>query len=686
MPSHKSMLALAISASVLTSQLSHAQDESKTAAKNEPVDEVVIIGSRKAFYTEITQNAQKLVEMPGALGDPLGAITALPGVITPAGGGEPAVRGSSPEDNRYFIDSIPAGYIFHQFNTSILDENVVQDFQLFSAGFGVQYSGATGAIFDVRLREPKNQDFQTTINASMLRAGLFMESRVTDNSAFYLSARVGLIQLFITEDDEPDDEGFRIIDPPEDSDYQLKYVWDVNSDNSISFLLAGATDYIAAELTNKVDFVQENPDFAGDAKLEEGFDSQGITWRRELKSGGESVWAIASYQDTEKLEFGNNYYIESVLDDTLLRGHITVPITRNHTLTVGGEYNDYSFDYTAHLILFVCTDFEVDCQESRGKVVDVDRVLKIADSTAYLTDLWDISDTLNIETGLQWNHNNYTDESFISPRVSVEWQAWPSVAITSSAGEYNRLPDVEYIIPLIGNPNLKSSTAEHFTLGLKGDIGVNWNWSTEIYHKNLANLPLALGDDQPDSKKLYSNDIKGSAQGFDLFLNRDLDDSWYGWVALSYSRSHRTNERTNETRDYFLDTPLVLNVVGNYQINELWDVGLRLTAKSGQAVTEVIGVRENPEFEDSYLPVYADEAYGDRAPYYARLDLRAKRDIHWFGNEGSFYIDVLNASNRDNVIDTKVDYEKVISTGGEFHTKDDVDLGIFPSIGVSFTF
>lgn len=679
----RSILSVSIAVALLFSSQAQASDGTEESTE-EAVEEIIVLGVRKASYTEITEDAVKLVEMPGSLGDPLGAISALPGVITPSGGGEPAVRGSSPSDNRYYIDSIPAGYIFHQFNTSIFDDNVVQDFQLFTAGFGAQYSGATGAVFDVRLRDPRNINIETTLHASLLRAGIFLEGGVTENSAFYVSARQGLIQYFIPEDDEADEDGVRIISPPEDSDYQAKYVWDVNSDNSLSLLLAGAKDFAEAEFTDAAGFVQENPDFAGDALLEESFNSQGLTWNHQMASGGEFVLSLAKYEDNEKLELGDGYFIESVLDDEIFRGHIYIPMGDKHAVTLGAEYNDYNFDYSARMILFVCTEFDVTCQDGRRDVVEDERVLTLTDTTAYIIDHWQVSKTINIETGLQWNSNDYTEEDFINPRIAIEWWALDSMAITSSAGRYNRLPDIDTIMPLIGNPELSSPLADHFTMGLKGEVGLNWNWSVETYHKNLSNLPLALSGG--DRAQRYSNDVEGTAQGVDLFLNRNLADKWYGWVSLSYSQSDRTNIRTGETRDYFLDTPLVLNVVGNYQFTEKWNAGFRLTAKSGQSTTEIINVKPNPnpDYPDNYLPVYG-EPYAERLPAYIQLDLRAKRDIQWFGHDGSFYIDVLNALNRENVIATQLDYTKVNATG-LLHTEDDVSMGIFPSIGMSVTF
>lgn len=662
-----------------------SEDPSSKVNIEEPrLEEVRVLGSRKAYYTEITENTQKLVEMPGALGDPLGAISALPGVITPSGGGAPAVRGSSPSDNRYYIDGIPAGYIFHEFNTSIFDENVVQDFQLFSAGFGAQYSNATGAVFDVRLRDPRNQDITTTVSASLLRAGVFVEGGVTENSAFYLSAREGLIQYFLPEDDEADEDGVRIIDAPADGDYQFKYLWDVNENNQLTFNLTGATDAAEVELTEASEAAAQNPDFGGRAELDKSFDSQGISWISKQDSGAEMRLTFAHFEDVSNVEWGQDYFLDLKFDNTLAKGYYSFPLTDAHTITVGGEVNDYSFDYSARFVNFVCTEFDADCQDGRGDIIEDARILDVQDSTLYVVDNWQVTDDINIEAGFQNYNNDYTDESFITPRIAMSWRLNQALTLTSSAGRYNRFPDIETVLPLIGNPDLKSPEATHFTVGMKGDIGSDWNWSVESYVKTLESLPLALNEDQDDAEQLYSNDVEGDVVGVDLMLNRNLNNGWYGWASLSISESTRTNLRTDETRNYTLDTPVVLNVVGNYQLTDKWTTGFRFTAKSGEATTEIVGVKENPDFPGHYLPVYAD-AYDDRLPIYARLDLRAEREIELWGKSGSFYIDVINALNTRNTVAEHLDYEMVTETG-ELHIEKVEDMEIFPSVGISLTF
>lgn len=650
----------------------------------EQIETMEVIGSRKALYTEITEDSKKLVSMPGALGDPLGAIDTLPGVITPSSGGEPAVRGSSPEDNRYYVDSMPVSYIFHAFNTSIFDENIVQDFQLFSAGFGARYSGATGAIFDIRLRDPKNQDFETTINASLLRAGIFVESGVTENSAFYLSARQGLIQYFLPKEDEAGDNGIRIINPPEDSDYQFKYLADIGSNNTLTISLAGARDYAEAELTDDAGFIQLNPDFAGDATIDAGFDSQSIRWISNFNKGAQFQATLAHSIDKNERRWGDGYFTEIETGINSLQSHYRLPKTGNHHITIGGDLTKNDFEYTINTILFICTDINPDCQQDRNEQVTDSQKIKADDISAYIIDQWQVSNSVNIETGLQLNTNTYTDETFFNPRIAASWEATQDITLSSSAGRYNRFPDIGTVLPATGNPDLASPLSNHFTMGIQQTLDNDWSWSLETYYKTLSQLPLGLDESQPDSNIRYSNDVEGKAYGFDFLINKNMTDRWYGWMSLSYAKSNRTNLRTNETQDYTLDTPVVLNLVGNYEFNDKWNAGFRFSAKSGEATTQIIGIKENPTFPEYYLPIYG-EAYQERLPTFIQLDLRAERNITPFGYEGSFYIDILNALNTQNVVRVNLDYDKVNETG-ELHTEDQVNFGIIPSIGISIKF
>jgi outer membrane receptor protein involved in Fe transport len=207
-----------------------------------------------------------------------------------------------------------------------------------------------------------------------------------------------------------------------------------------------------------------------------------------------------------------------------------------------------------------------------------------------------------------------------------------------------------------------------------------WN-----HHCPSASGPLAADPATADEGGLlYSNDVSGEAYGFELLINKGMTDRWYGWMALSYARSTRTNDVSGEAIDYYLDTPLVFNLVANYQLNQDWNAGLRFTARSGQATTPIIGVRDNPWFDEGFVPVYGDP-FSERLPTYHRLDVRLKRELVLFGYDGHFTIDILNALNTRNVMARNLDYERVESTD-QVLIRDNVSLGMFPSLGLGLTF
>ena len=113
----------------------------------------VQVESKEESPSEI--GVDKLLKVPGSGNDPLRAISSLPGVTFGSGArAAPAVRGSSPKDNRYIIDFIPVGYIFHTDNSSILNDNSIKDFSLDAAAFPARYHDATGAVISANSRDP----------------------------------------------------------------------------------------------------------------------------------------------------------------------------------------------------------------------------------------------------------------------------------------------------------------------------------------------------------------------------------------------------------------------------------------------------------------------------------------------------------------------------------------------------
>lgn len=664
----------------------HAQHSTEKPRHDDgDVEEIMVTGTRSANFTEITDDARKLVEMPGALGDPIAAIYSLPGVVEASGRGNgPAVRGSSPDDNRYYVDFLPTGYVFHQFTNSVFSEFILHDFQLYSAGFGPEYSSVTGAVFDIALREPANQPLQTVVDISMLRSGIFMEGGLTDNSAFFLSARQSLIHLFIPTGEEED--GIVIEEVPKDNDYQAKYAWQINREHSLVVSATGASDKAAAEFTRESEFARGNPDYTGDASLRDGYRSQSVLWDYLGSNSHSARLGVGRFEKSFKAYWGDDFYFNYDLTQNSVRGQYSAPWLRRHELTVGGHIQQMRYDINYDQVQFICTEFEADCNLNRRDRIQ-DRIpFDFDEHVLYLNNAWSISNQWSLDTGLQWQHNDYTRESFFNPRVALAYAIHRDWTLTAKAGRYNRFPDIAQIAPGLGNPALKSPAADHYTLGVEQQLDDDWSWSAEIYYKNLQNLPLGLQADDDDAALLYSNDVNGRAFGIDLFINKNFTDKWYGWLATSYAQSERTNERTSETRDYQFDTPLVVNWVMSYQRSERFNVGWRWTIRSGAPYTPIESVTENPFFENAVYPVYGDP-FSERLPTYSRLDVRLKWDFTLFGRyESSAILDIINALNQRNVSRRSLDYGRVRTPSDPVTTEDTKSPGVIPAATLRIIF
>ncbi|TMP76729.1 TonB-dependent receptor, partial [Pseudoalteromonas phenolica] len=124
--------------------------------------------------------------------------------------------------------------------------------------------------------------------------------------------------------------------------------------------------------------------------------------------------------------------------------------------------------------------------------------------------------------------------------------------------------------------------------GFKQELANEWSYSVETYYKTMDDLPKSA----PLSQVNYINGTSGTAYGVDFIVNKNKTDDWYGWVAVSLAKSEREDELTGIKRDYYADTPFILNAVFHYDFGEKWSGGFNFTARSGQAYTPIVGVKE----------------------------------------------------------------------------------------------
>jgi hypothetical protein len=651
-----------------------------------PIERIQVNGSALPAASQTNDETEQLLKVAGIMNDPLAAVFSLPGVVYAGGdvGGMPAVRGSSPDDNAFLIDGLPAGYLFHMFGNSVFNEALLHDFHLDSGGFGAQYGNATGGVFSATLRDPKMQEIGGEAELSLLQMSALVEGAVTEDQAFYLAARQSTVQLFVKSGDELDD-GIKVYQPPKSDDYQARYLFQISPEQKLTLTLTGASDSARANISKTSEQGRTDPESVGDARIDSAFANQQLSYQYQHPAGHQLQLRYQHSSNSENNQYGGDQFSSYEDAQQFLQLQSRWQLTAEQRLDAGVERSERDADYRFDVIPYYCTDHQADCFAQRGDRIKAKDRLRYNTDSAFLQHQWIWNQYLSSSLGVRYDQQDYTDESFLQPRAELSLQLTPEQRWFVRAGRYSRLADLEKSLPLLGNRQLKQPTATHYVLGQDWQFADNWNFTTELYLKKLQKLPLGLTDKDADQALHYSNDSEGQAHGAELLLKKQRSaGDWYGWASLSWSKAERTDLRRNLTSEYYLDTPLVANVVVAYPYNETWDFNARLTVRSGAKYTPIIGNKPNPYYPDHRVAVYGS-LNSETLPVYHRLDLQAEQQGTLFGLPVTYTYAILNVLNRKNVSGYFLQKGKA-GESPAYSIEPEENLGMFPSVGLKVQF
>lgn len=619
-------------------------------------------------------NTEKLLKIPGAGNDPLQAIEALPGVTFTKGrgAGQPAIRGSSPKDNRYIVDFMPVGYVFHSDGSSIISDNLIKDFELETAAFEGQYNDANGAIIDVDSRSPYYDESRVVLDLGLLKTGLFVEAPLAENHSFYFSIRRSLIQYYLKLLFSDNDQ-FKFTTFPNYYDYQAKYEYRVSNLEKINFNLVGSTDEAAIFFKEDNDATKQDPEVTGDFEFKNKYDSQSIVWDKFYDTGVQQKIGVSRLLQKFRLKLGPNNKLDVISTNYNLRSQFAYPVSTNHELQWGLEYKREQIKYVSRLSIVPSDEFSTDKKLSDSKeIISAQDNPVINNYDLNIGDKISVTNAWTLTPALVFSYDDYTKENFADPRIQSRFELSPYWALTSAYGKHHQFQDFAYFSKGFGNPKLKQETSDHYEIGIENTINENWFWKLEAYYKELHKLSTAridqsfypnLSDAQYLELPRYTNDAKGQAWGMELFINKTTNENWYGWLSIAYSKTERTHLLTKKNFRYNTDQPWILNLVANYRLKSQWELGLKWRLQSGQLITPVVGATQglNPKYPEIYTPIYGD-INSVRLPFYSKVDLRAQKNYRFNSWELGVYFDVLNALGTNNIVgysyESKEDYSE----------------------------
>jgi hypothetical protein len=666
------------------------------AAADEPTDqagEVVEITGRAPEETQplgYELSADDVRSTPGAMNDPLRAVTILPAAARiPFSFGGLVLRGMSPRDSSVFLDGVKIPIAFHFGGiTGVLPSQVLGDMTVVASGFDVSMGGTQGGVVELESRAPRGDRYRLGGEISLLHSVASAEGPAPGGGAFLLALRRSYIDAlarpFLSANDPL----------PSYADGQLRAAWgEVAGRGQLQLYALGSLDQVA----NSEDAARPNdPDASGYQAASLGFVRLGARYERRVD---QTLITAAPFVGTNVLSLDTkDYHGTPIADEVDLHRRWYVFGGRAAWLRddPGGFVRaglDVSGGYLGRVQSVLRDDVDDDFPLPRNTVLWTDAAVFVEARRHWL------GDRISIRPGLRLDRFGLGEEWTLDPRINAHATLSESTRLRASLGRFHQPPSPAHFDEFTDNLHAKSSYVDQATLGLE--------WSPEpavhasitgFGHRGEHTLVDTMQDDPrdhlvdlaatfrellEDQLGLYGYQANVGRQrtyGVEMAVRYDAD-RFRVMANYAWSRSKRQYDPAlgGGWEPYSLDQPLRLNLLFATTARR-WNLGARFTAVSGNPVRLVPDGTPVPD--DFHQP--PRELM--RLPTFWQLDVRVDRTWQRPWGRIALFFDVQNVTNHRNVEsrDNTVVLPGSPSEPAVIRYDDVHGLPILPYIGVEF--
>ncbi len=647
----------------------------------------------------ITVTPKTITKIPsvGGQADFAQYLQVVPGVIfTGDQGGQLYIRGGSPIQNKVLLDGMVIYNPFHSIGLfSVFDTDIIRNADVYTGGFGAEYSGRISSIMDISTRDGNKKRFSgkiggNTFGAKVMLEGPLKKAKTPDEASvsFILSAKNSYLE-----------QSSKIFYPYASKTGLPFNFQDIYGKVSLNAPNGSKVNFFGFSFNDQVNNYMSLSDF--------GWNSYGAGTNFLVIPGKAPVMiegniAYSSYTSRMKEADAPDRYSNI---NGFNMGFDFSQFMGKNTLKYGIEMLGYTTDYQTYSVY------------GHSKIGDKVNSTEIGIYAKYKAVLGKF--LLEPSFRLQF----YASLSDLSPepRLAVKYNANDWLRLKAAAGMYSQNfvaatsdRDVVNLFYgfLSGIDNLPATydgkpinsylqKANHFIIGAEFDVAKNATVNLEGYWKDFVQLTninrnkiyADTPSEIPDLLKKDFTKETGDAYGFDVSLKYE-DQHWYLWavyalgfVTREYEKAVEGGVELTQYAPHF-DRRHNINIILTYTAGakRQWEFSGRWNFGSGFPFTQVQGFYEYYSFQDGInfdytttngeLGVLFGELNGGRLPTYHRFDLDVKRKFFFTENINlEADLGVTNVYNRNNVF-----YVNLITS--------DIarQLPILPTLGLTLTF
>ena len=649
----------------------------------------------------ITVTPKTITKIPsiGGQADFAQYLQVVPGVIfTGDQGGQLYIRGGSPIQNKVLLDGMVVYNPFHSIGLfSVFDTDIIRNADVYTGGFGAEYSGRISSIMDISTRDGNKKRISGKLGANCFGAKVMIEgplkkAKTPDDAtiSFILSAKNSYLE-----------QSSKFLYPYASEtglpfNYQDFYgKVSLNAPNGSKINLFGFS------FNDQVNNYMSLSDF--------GWDSYGAGANFLVIPGKAPVMiegTVAYSNYTSRMVEADNPDRYSNINGFNMGFDFSQFMGKN-TLKYGIEMLGYTTDYQT---------YSVYGHNRIGAKLNSTEIGAYAKYKAVLGKFL-------LEPSFRLQFYASLSELSPEPRLALKYNATDRLRLKAAAGMYSQnfvaatsdrdvvnlfygfLSGIDNLPETYNGEGIKTNLqkANHFILGGEFDLSRNATLNIEGYWKDFVQLTNInrnkLYPDNPENaqipdllKKDFTKET-GDAYGFDVSLKYE-DQHWYFWAVYALGFVTREYEKAVENGVELLqyaphfDRRHNINVILTYTAGSKrqWEFSGRWNFGTGFPFTQVQGFYEYYSFQDGINFDYTTTngelgvLYGDlnagRLPTYHRFDLDVKRKFYFTENimlEAD--LSVTNVYNRNNVF-----YVNLVTS--------DIarQLPILPTFGLTFSF
>ena len=573
--------------------------------------------SRRSF------TASEIQKIAGARNDPVLAVTTGAGVNTGGFGGQVIIRGGGNNDNLYFLDGIQIGNPFHFGGLiSVFNANTLSKVDLYTGAFPARFGNAKSAVFDIETRPPRTDAFHGVLEGNLLYSEGLLEGPIVPGLSYSIAGRRSYFDLFLN--------GlipvFSVF--PKFDDYQGRVTANLPGGGRLDLVSIGSNDQLALKLPAASG--STNP--VRSASNDTGYVSSGLVWSQPLGDRASNKLVLNYQEPYQRVEVGNFLKIDSTRYRSTLADDAIWQVDDQHTLRTGLRYDTTNFleiqkrpDTGGRRIGDLTAD-EVNSLPTRNTNTTGNQKVY----AVYVEDAWKPLETLTLSAGARYDRLDSTNEEHVAPRLGLTWRSDPDTTWRLAYGQQYQFPDVNELLPGVGNPALLAAYTRDTVVGVDRQLSDLLQARLEVFDRRFLDLVI------PDTSLKFTNQGSGRAAGAELTLECQPIGGWAGQLALTYSPSLRTNPKDGEL-PFEADTPFIGNLVLSGPTFWDWSPSFRLRYSNGRPFTPVVDRIALPD--GTFQPVRGN-TLSKRFPDGVLWSARFERPAGLWGYEGLFYLEV----------------------------------------------